>query len=616
MAPGPIRSAARCVAAARGIFLALGVGGCVLAATPIEALRPLGAVIRRPADVTPERHARFVQVALGLSAAFLLAGVCLRRNAAQAEQFYLGLAATHRSLAFVPRIKTIHGLVVLAITLTGAGLRLKYLTVPVSYDEAYSLLNFARLPWYIAVADYNNTNNHLLNTFLMHWCYRIWGPTEWALRLPTFCLGTALPALMYLWANRRVGRNAALMTSALAAGLPVLIDYSVNARGYIYVTTFAVMLDACFDRLAAQDSESNQYAPLCWTIAWLSAVCGIWAMPIMVYPLAGVCLGYVCEGAVSGEPLTRLFKKLAIFLYLVGLAAAVLYAPAFIFRGLSAARNPFVQSILLVEWLRQTPQTWAAAFSRWTSGPIDASIWLTSLVAGVLALRRFRGVAFRIASMFLATFAMMALHRVAPPPRLFVFLAPWIVLLAAIGIHAILAFVIRAIEFALPAPRSRDPSAGFVRSNATFHVAASCLLVIAVIFSVRRPVILDPEQRSSAIVAVPDAMRFIARTESVEPYASSRVLAPLPCDKPAEFYVFKFDLNMPVNGTAQESERLWLLVPRLRSPIDTINDQVVNQPDLVGHTTSPDLQADFGGLSVWSAVISRFGRPSQVPTTE
>ena len=50
-----------------------------------------------------------------------------------------------------------------------------------AYDEAYSFTNFARRPLVEALSDYNNTNNHLLNTLFMHVMYVLFGQQDWAL---------------------------------------------------------------------------------------------------------------------------------------------------------------------------------------------------------------------------------------------------------------------------------------------------------------------------------------------------------------------------------------------------------------------------------------------------
>src|SRR5690606_35151262 len=59
------------------------------------------------------------------------------------------------------------------IVAVALGLRLAHINDPVAYDEAYTYLNFASRPWYEAIGDYNSTNNHLLNTLLMHVSTRI-----------------------------------------------------------------------------------------------------------------------------------------------------------------------------------------------------------------------------------------------------------------------------------------------------------------------------------------------------------------------------------------------------------------------------------------------------------
>ncbi len=158
-----------------------------------------------------------------------------------------------------------------------------------AYDESYSFLKYARKSFAECIADYDSTNNHLLNSWVMHWLYQVGGPHEVVLRLGVFAAGVLLVPATYLWAKEWSDRPTAAMTAILVAIAPALITYSVDARGYTYVTLAAVCMD-----LALRRQLGGTEFPRHWAIVGIiSAVLGLWAMPIMLYAVLGSTGSYL-----------------------------------------------------------------------------------------------------------------------------------------------------------------------------------------------------------------------------------------------------------------------------------------------------------------------------------
>jgi hypothetical protein len=578
------------------------------ACTPFSWARPWGALVRRAEDVTPERYERFLGITIFLAVAWFVYGFWLRRTPTDHPD-PRSFEPIDRRSSEPQRWPVLIGALILAL---GIGCRLRYLSVPMAYDEAYSFLNFAQFPWYIAIADYNNTNNHVFNTLLMHVSFQIWGQQEWALRTPALIFGIVLLATAFPWAKRRGGETGGLVTLAMIACSPRLIDYSVNARGYIYVTALAVLIDHCLDRLSYARTKR---CTVCWT-AWAAMVLGLWTMPIMVYPLVGILLGYLGEPVFAlrrdrcKEALVR-WRALAPFIGLGLLAVAMLYAPAYVFRGLQAARNPFVHGLSWSEWANRTPGAWSAAFDLWTSGPVPIWMWSVILGVGIVALSRRREKLIRVTMMFAATILLMTVHRVAPPPRLFLFLTPWVLLVFGAGLAAVLRFAARAVCFVWPRDRAaRDSTSGNDDDRPVAQVEMAAIAVLLAWFLIaaveqlaREPVLLDPEQRTDAIVAVPDAIDAIRQQPELQS-GRHNILAALPCDKPAEYYAQKSGLAAEINGRPTSDMTVWLLVPRGEPSLGVLEDIVVQQPDLFARALPPQLRRDLGGLSVWMTKVS------------
>src|SRR5512139_2592793 len=126
--------------------------------------------------------------------------------------------------------------------LDGFFLRLLVINRSIDYDKAYTFLNFASKSFKYILADYSAPNNHILHTILVGIASRLFGGEPWAVRLPAFLAGTLIVPVMYLTARRFFSRPQALGAAALLAVTPVLIDYSVNGRGYTMLFLFALLL--------------------------------------------------------------------------------------------------------------------------------------------------------------------------------------------------------------------------------------------------------------------------------------------------------------------------------------------------------------------------------------
>ena len=108
-----------------------------------------------------------------------------------------------------------------------AGSVFRAVTYPLLHDESLSFAIFTFDPRWGQTA-----NHHLLNTWAMEACARLFGPSEWALRLPIL-----LAHLVYLGAVlallRRLTHPAIQIFAFVALNLnPFVLDYLFLARGY------------------------------------------------------------------------------------------------------------------------------------------------------------------------------------------------------------------------------------------------------------------------------------------------------------------------------------------------------------------------------------------------
>jgi len=120
-------------------------------------------------------------------------------------------------------------LMLLAVSLGLSGY--KAVVAPITFDEAYTYLRFARQPVAGILSDYSFPNNHILHTLLVKASYLTFGDAPWALRLPGWIGGAALLLGLFAIARHTPLRLSGAVVVA-ACFLPIVIDYNALARGY------------------------------------------------------------------------------------------------------------------------------------------------------------------------------------------------------------------------------------------------------------------------------------------------------------------------------------------------------------------------------------------------
>jgi len=235
-------------------------------------------------------------------------------------------------------------LLVTVVSLFALLIRLVLLHQPMGHDESYTSVIFAFEPLYKGLSDYHFPNNHVFHTLLVHIVYRIFGPQEWAVRLPALISGVLLVPGGYVLAKSWYGNKVAIVTAVLIATFPELIQYSVNARGYTLMAflTILLLISANYARL-----HKNSAA---WFLAGLFGAFGFYTLPIMAYPLLIVYtwLGLSWIFGDYAREYSKINFLLSIFcsgILAVGLGLA-LYIPVFKNWGIkSLLANDYTQAL-------------------------------------------------------------------------------------------------------------------------------------------------------------------------------------------------------------------------------------------------------------------------------
>jgi hypothetical protein len=307
----------------------------------------------------------------------------------------------------------------------GTALRAAHLADPFRCDEGYTFLKYVKPGLFRGVFVYADTNNHPLNSLLMRLGLLAFGNQEWALRLGSLAAGALLPAAVYWFSRVWVGcPAAALWAAAAAASSSLLAVYSVLARGYAVQALLLVAMTAAILAL-----RGNTFW---WVVHAAAMALGFFALPTMLYPAVGFALWLLL--AAGRERWADLMRA---WLLTAG-GVLILYLPILVASGpVRILRNRWIEPLPSSAWAREfwtmSAETWQTWHRDWPPG----TEWL--LTAGFLLALLRRGTAGSWKSLPLcltgAGLAIAAVQRVAPFPRVWLFLLPVLLVTAAAGLR-------------------------------------------------------------------------------------------------------------------------------------------------------------------------------------
>ena len=397
-------------------------------------------------------------------------------------------------------------------------LRLRYLAQPMRYDEAVTYMYFVRRPWSDALSLYLYPNNHLLHTLLAKASVSAFGNSPWTLRLPAFFAGALVVPATYAVARAIYGARAALFAAAIVAASGVLVLYSTNARGYSLIVLAFLLLALVAIRLW------NAAAPSLWITFAIIAAAGMWAVPVMLYPLGAVALWIALTFLI--EERRPELRRLVIALGVAGGLTLLAYAPVISREGIAAiTRNKFVASSNWFEFFEQLPSSIGDALVSWGLG-IPPLVSLALLAFAVVALRRHAKlsrlpVGLALAAYVWSSWLLVVNHR-APFPRVWLWLFPLVAMLAAAGVVAMLERRPRTARFL----ELRAPA---IAVAFAVGAATSVVLSRAVLLTRDTGTFRDAEQASL----------LLSRTLR----SGDLLLAPIPANAPLAYYLARLGVD-------------------------------------------------------------------------
>ncbi len=208
------------------------------------------------------------------------------------------------------------------LLLVAAGVALWRIGVPsLWFDEGWSAYAAAR-PDLLAAAAADATNPPLYY-MVLHVAARLWGDSEFGLRLVSLLIGLLAVAVTARWAHQRQGRDAGLISALLLAFMPLVWWAMREARMYTLLMLLAALALLALDRLRR---GSAPWAWLTLLAAELAALYTHNTGPVFALWLNGLALlAWVVNRSLRPRPLPWLAGQA-----LVGL----LWLPYFVTRFL------------------------------------------------------------------------------------------------------------------------------------------------------------------------------------------------------------------------------------------------------------------------------------------
>ncbi|MDA0207615.1 MAG: glycosyltransferase family 39 protein [Acidobacteria bacterium] len=467
------------------------------------------------------------------------------------------------------------GLVLAVIVLVGFALRLNGFEHPWRFDESDSLIHFVRSDWFNLWTDYTQPNNHIFYNLLAHFSVEAFPEFSSASRIPALVAGVLSVPALFVAGRILFDTQAALLAAALAACLPPLVDFSTNARGYSLVTLLLLLAIVASSVLRRRGSISA------WVVISILMTAAMFAVPTALFAL-GTLLALLLLCAEANRRGSLVVESVGC-IAVCGFASILLYTPPAM-RGTWAVivSNPFVQ-----------PMRWDQALDRisnyleilWT--PADQPSALLSLAIVVAALfagaRTATGLRL-LTAVAIPAAALCVAGRFIPPPRVWLYAFPLIVLAAAAGAMQIGASKLKPRQTAV----------------------AACLL-LAIGFSFARALTPGFE------------LRFYGEVEQIADFlvpqldSSSAVIVPTPMSDPLQLRLLEGDSSLTVGfdprdlkvgrRTLEGRSKVWIVRPRQGAYLGWENgrrDFSLTQPYLTDFA-DPRLVTTSEFLEVWSA---------------
>lgn len=209
------------------------------------------------------------------------------------------------------------------------------LSMPVSFDEAWTFLNFTQKGFVVSATHYPAPNNHVLHSLVTNLTYHLPGFSNLIkLRISSVVFNAMALLLLYRFTLRNFGLRSAWLVTALASVLFLNVYYSYMSRGYaLQNLCFIGALSAAFEII------KNEKPLRPWLWFGFFSILGFYVMPSFLYPFV----------TLNAYILFWRYRNIRLQIMInlcVALAVLLLYLPILSNDGIAAlTQNPYVKPV-------------------------------------------------------------------------------------------------------------------------------------------------------------------------------------------------------------------------------------------------------------------------------
>jgi hypothetical protein len=128
------------------------------------------------------------------------------------------------------------------------------------------------------------------------------------------------------------------------------------------------------------------------------------------------------------------------------------------------------------------------------------------------------------------------------------------------------------------------------------------VLVLGAMFAYRTPVLFHESERAD-FESVPAAIQAVQQSVARQPEERHILLAPLPCDLPALFYLRRSGQELPVNERPQPGDHVYLIARPSETPQHVLATPLLGMGELVPQFDEWLEVASFRTLTVYASQI-------------
>jgi hypothetical protein len=286
----------------------------------------------------------------------------------------------------------------------------------VTYDEAWTYINFTSRGVVSSMSYYPAPNNHILHSILTNFFSVIPINETIALRIPSVIANTILVFFFYIFTRRLTNEKIAVLLTFIFSFLVPVLYYGFSSRGYSLLLLFFTI--SYFMVLRLLDSEKNLNRNLFYFS--LASVFGFYTMPSYLY--AYVTLYIFLLTIAYQRKQKKLITQSLLWMLFTTVLVLILYTPIFLISGPAAVvKNSYVAPIgrqaVLERLLPHYNQTFEYLFNV-PFATIPAFIVL--ITACIISQRKL--IAYLNIWIVLFTLAIPIIHSVIPFTRTWVYL--------------------------------------------------------------------------------------------------------------------------------------------------------------------------------------------------